>query len=147
MTKAAQIAGTWADVCGQWPLVSGPAVFSFCLRCLFAATKGFRVSAYKLVWFAMILYSLGFLKASSILRAWGWPTCGPTMPPKQAPMMTQQWRLELVDVTLDPPPELQLPTPAPVTVPAVPEPAPAAGFTPLFCIGSTSCYVLMIPVL
>eukprot|EP00913_Durusdinium_trenchii_P002162 g1995.t1 len=36
--------------------------------------------------------------------------------------------LELVDVTTDPPPELQLPTPAPVTL-AVPAPAPPAGFT------------------
>ena len=43
-------------------------------------------------------------------------------------------RLELIDVTIDPPPELQLPTPAPVTVQAVPVPAvPAAGFTSLEC--------------
>ena len=54
-------------------------------------------------------------------------------------------RLELIDVTMDPPPELQLPTPAPVTVQAVPVPiVPVAGFTSLGCgMQDIWCYLVL----
>lgn len=102
----------WADACGLLQLVLGPAVFSCCLPCSSAKKK----HEYDMCLLSLCVYFHPFFSGRELGRG-----INPT-------------RLELIDVTMDPPPELQLPTPAPVTVPAVPVPAvPAAGFTFFGC--------------